>query len=172
MIDDEAGPASHQLCHCFLDAYFRSVIDAACGFIENQNGWICQDHTCDGQQLLLTSRDIGGLFIEDGIVSFRQTSDEVIGMRSLGSSHDLLLRRVVAPIGNIFTNRTVEKPGILEDHTKHGSETSPTYFPGLDAVECDGADLHVVETHEQIDQCGLACFGRSDNGNGIALLDV
>src|SRR5664280_1361108 len=53
--DDEAGPAGHQLCHCFLDAYFRSGIDAACSFIENQDGWICQDHTRDRQQLLLTS---------------------------------------------------------------------------------------------------------------------
>src|SRR5664280_2324114 len=117
MSDDEAGPASHQLCHCFLDTYFRSGIDAACSFIENQNGWICQDHTSDGQQLLLTSRDIGGLFIEDGIVSFGQTPDEVIGMRSLGGSHDLLLRSVVAPVGNILTDRAVEEPGILQDHT-------------------------------------------------------
>src|SRR5664280_945034 len=170
--DDEAGPAGHQLCHCFLDAYFRSGIDTACSFIENQDGRVCQDHTCDGQQLLLTSRDIGGLFIEDGAVSFRQTSDEVIGMRSLGSSHDLLLRRVVAPVGNILTDRAVEKPGILEDHTKHGAQTSPAYLPGLDAVECDGATLDVVETHEQINQCGLACSGRSDDCNGIALLDV
>src|SRR5450759_3863384 len=170
--NDEAGPTGHQLCHCFLDAYFRSGIDAACGFVENQNGWICQDHTRDGQQLLLTSRDVGGLFIEDGIVSFWQTPDEVIGMRSLGGSHDLLLRSVVAPVGNILTDRAVEEPGILQDHTKHGAQTAPAHLPGLDAVERDGAALDVIETHEQIDECGLACSGRPDDGDGIALLDV
>src|SRR5659263_268320 len=76
------------------------------------------------------------------------------------------------PVGNILTDRAVEKPGILEDHTKHGAQTSPAYLPGLDAVERDGATLDVVETHEQIDKCGLACSGRSDNGNGVALLDI
>src|SRR5450830_2048744 len=170
--DDKTCSAGHQLCHCFLDAYFRSGIDAACSFIENQDGWIRQDHTRDRQQLLLTSRDIGGLFIEDGIVSFWQTPDEVVSMRSLGGSHDLLLRSVVTPVGNILTDRAVEEPGILQDHTKHGAQTAPAHLPGLDAVERDGAALDVIETHEQIDECGLACSGRPDDGDGIALLDV
>src|SRR5659263_205685 len=53
--NDETGPPGHQLCHCFLDAYFRSGIDTACSLIENQDGRVCQDHTRDRQQLLLAS---------------------------------------------------------------------------------------------------------------------
>src|SRR5450756_1792285 len=170
--NDETGPAGHQLCHCLLDAYFRSGIDAACGLVENQDGWVCQDHTCDGQQLLLTGRDIGGFFVEDGVVSFRQAPDEVIGVRSLGGSHDLLLRSIVAPIGNILTDRTVEQPRVLQNHTEHGAQTAPTHRSYVDTVERDLAVLDVIETHEQVDERCLACPGRSNDGDGIALLDV
>ena len=153
--DDEAGPASHQASHGLLNENFGPCIDTACSFIENQDSWIREDHTGDGQQLFLTGRDIGRLFVEDRIVSFGQAPDEVIGVRSRGGSHDLLLRSVVTTIGNILTDRAVEKPRILEDHTKHRAQTSPAHLPRLDAVERDGPALDVVETHEQIHQLSL-----------------
>src|SRR5258708_36814083 len=84
MGDDETGTAYHQLAHGFLDQDLGSGVDAAGGFVEDENSGIGQHRASDSEQLLLALRDVSSLLIENGVVAIWQGSDAVIGLGSFG----------------------------------------------------------------------------------------
>ena len=51
--DDERRAAAHQLAHGVLDQHFRARVDAARGFVQNQNRRIGEERPRDRQQLFL-----------------------------------------------------------------------------------------------------------------------
>ena len=46
------------------------------------------------------------------------------------------------------------------------------YFPDVAAVNRNGAFIHVVEPHEQVDKRRLAAAGGTDNGDTLAVSDI
>ena len=45
------------------------------------------------------------------------------------------------------------------------------HFADVDAIDANGALLHVVEAQQQGDDRGFACAGVADDGDGLAGLD-
>ena len=58
--DDEAGAALHQAQQGFLDARFGAGIDAAGGFVKDQDAGVGQDGAGNRQHLALALAEIGG----------------------------------------------------------------------------------------------------------------
>lgn len=69
--DDEAGAALHQRFHGLLDMHFRARVDAAGGFIQDQDGRISEDRPCDGQQLALAMAQASAFGAKHRVIAMR-----------------------------------------------------------------------------------------------------
>ena len=52
---------------------------------------------------------------------------------------DLPVRGIVLSVGNIFTDRAFEQPGILKHHAEFGAQVLPLHMADVNAVNKDGA---------------------------------
>ena len=55
---------------------------------------------------------------DDRIVAAWQLHDKLVRMRALGSFDNLLARGVGTAVGDVFGNRAIEQPGVLQHHAK------------------------------------------------------
>jgi len=58
--------------HRLLNQHFGSRIDAARGLIQNEDGRVGQKRAGDGQELLLSLREIGGVLVDERVVAVGQ----------------------------------------------------------------------------------------------------
>ncbi len=89
-----------------------------------------------------------------------------------GSCDDLLICRIEPAVTDILHYSAFEKPRILQHHCKALSQFSAVEIPHIVAVDLYAATVHVVEPHQKLDYCGLACTGRPDNRNCLPRLYV
>ena len=166
--DDEAGTAFHEGIHGLLDLDLSTGIDAGGGLIENEDLGVGQDGTGNGQQLLLTLRDVGAFLVEDGVITLGQSADEVVGTGSTGSGINRFVGCLRAAITDIFTDGTAEQPGILQNHAKDRTQIAALEVADVITIDLDGTALYIIEAHEQLDDGGLACTCGTDDGDGTA----
>ena len=161
--DHERGSALHQFVHRFLDQDFRTRIDRTGGFVQNQDGGVCQNCTCNCEQLFLTSRDVAGILVEHHVIAAWQCACEVIGVCQICGAFNLFICSILATIANVFTDGAIEQPGILQHHGKLAAQVSPGEVLDIDAIHQNLAAVDIVKAHQQFHQRGLACAGRSHN---------
>ena len=109
--------------HRLLNLHLGTGIDAAGRLIQNQDLRIRQERARNRQQLLLTLRDVGRLLIENGVIALRQRPDKVVGVGRFGRLDNLLFRGILASIGDIVANGSVEEPRILQHHAEHAAQS-------------------------------------------------
>lgn len=63
-----------------------------------------------------------------------------------------------------------EEPGILQDHAEIAPQPCPCHRPGIHSIEQDTPAIHLVETHQEVDEGGLAGSRLADNRDGLARL--
>ena len=66
MCDDNGRPAFHQVLKCLLNERFRFGIERRRRFIENQDGRILQQRSCDGNALAFAARKTLAAFADGG----------------------------------------------------------------------------------------------------------
>ena len=71
-------------------------------------------------------------------------------------------------IGNILFDRSLLQPGILEHHPVVLPQGVTREITNIGAIDAYRPFVDIVETHQKIDQCGLAASGRTDNRNTLA----
>ena len=169
--DDEARPSQHQPGHGPLDEDLRARVHGARRLVEDEDPAVGQEGSSDRQELHLTLRHAGGVVVEDRVVPVGERPDEMIDMGGLGRGRDLLLRRIVAAVGDVLADRPVEEPRVLEDHPERGAKFVPRHRPAVDPVDRDPARVDLVEAHQEVDQGRLARAGRPDDGDGVTRLD-
>jgi hypothetical protein len=76
----------HQPQQRLLDARLGARVDAAGGFVEDQDGRVGQDGPGNRQQLALSLAQVAGPFGEHGLVAMRQQADEMVGVRQRAAS--------------------------------------------------------------------------------------
>ncbi|MNI60926.1 hypothetical protein D3C73_1161670 [compost metagenome] len=113
--NDEAGPPLHQRPHRLLDMQLSPRINAASGFIQNQNRRIGQHGTGDRQQLPLALAQVAALSIQVRIVAVRKLPDERIGVRKPCRFLDFPVCCLQAAVADILTDRSREYIGILQN---------------------------------------------------------
>ena len=60
------------------------------------------------------------------------------------------------------------EPGILQHHTVLAAQAFPRDGADLAAIDANGAGLHVVKAHEQVDERRLSAARRADDGDALA----
>ncbi|MNH91728.1 hypothetical protein D3C73_442960 [compost metagenome] len=172
MGDDKACSAFHQRVHRLLDLDFSPCIDAACRFIENQDGRVRQNCPGNSQQLLLPLRNIGGFLVQNSVIAQRKCADKVIGMRSFGGPHHIGFCSTLTAIGDVVTDGSVEQPGILEHHTEFAAQLTALHISNVETVDDNLAAADFIEAHQQVDQRRFAGTGWPYNGNGLSGADL
>ncbi len=113
MGDHQDGPALHQHLQSLLHLMLRFGIQGRGCFIQQQDGGILQQCPGNGNSLTLPSGQPGASLAGQSPVSLRQTFDEIMNVRRLCRRNNLLLRRILFPIGNILINASGIQIGIL-----------------------------------------------------------
>ena len=123
--DHEGGPFCHQTVHALLDVLFRSRIDGARRFIEDQDLRVSQDGSGDREELFLTLGYVAGFFVENHVVSAWKSLDETMYVGSFGCCYDFFVGGIEFSIFDIIFDASAEQPGILKYHSEHLSEFAP-----------------------------------------------
>ena len=88
-----------------------------------------------------------------------------------GRLRDLLFAGVGAAVADVLGDGATEQPGVLQHHADPRPQRLATDRCDVHSVDEDGAGIHVVEPHQQIDQGGLAGTGGPDDRHRAARLD-
>ena len=96
-----------------LDLFGSNRIEAGSWFVQEDDRWILEEHTGNGNALLLTSRKLLGSRLE----AVRQFHDLVVDIRFLGSIYYFLFCGIRTSIADIFFNTSIEDMVFLKYHT-------------------------------------------------------
>ena len=107
----------------------------------------------------MPDRQVPGLVVEYGIVAVRQRAYEVVGAHGFGRRDDLLAGRIGPPVGEILRHGAAEQPRILQHHAEFAAQIASRHGGCGYAVKCYRAAIDLVESHQQVDQRGLARAG-------------
>ena len=81
MRDDKSGAAVEQDFQRILQSRLGSTVDAAGGFIQNQNCRVRQHGSCETDELPLTGTHSGSAFTDSSLKSFRQRGQQVFAVQ-------------------------------------------------------------------------------------------
>ena len=116
----------------------------------------------DAEQLLLALTDVGSVLVQLHLVAAGQGADEVVGIGGLGGGNDLFVGGIQTAIADILHDGALEQPGVLQHHAEALAQGTAVKVADIVAVQGDGAGIHIVEPHEQVDEGGLAAAGGAD----------
>src|SRR2546428_735321 len=81
MRDHEGGASLHQLFGCAHDLGFSSEVDRAGRLVQDQDGSIAQEGTCQRNALTLAAREAVTAFADNSGISLWLVQDELVTMR-------------------------------------------------------------------------------------------
>ena len=167
MGNDEAGFALHQIAHGLLHLLLGIGVYVAGGLVQNQHAGVIEHGPGDGQQLLLPLADVAAIFGDHGVVALGQAHDVVVNPGGLGGGHHLVHGGTFLAVGDVLVDGALEQPGVLKHHGVASAQTVPGDGADFVAVHIAPAAVHVVKTHQQVDDGGFACAGGAHNGDGL-----
>ena len=129
------GFSFHELRECQLNLFLTFTIESRCRFIEYEDGCILQDRTSNDDSLTLSSGEFHAAFTDKRFVSLRKLSDKLMCLREFCCLFDLILSRILPPIADIFSQRSMKQDRVLWD-----KRDMPT-----ERVLCHVCDVLVIE---------------------------
>ncbi|MNC38395.1 hypothetical protein D3C75_869970 [compost metagenome] len=165
MGDDEAGAPLHQLEQRILDMQLRPCVDAAGGFIQDQDGGFRQHHTGDGQQLPLPLAQVAAVLRQLAVISKRHQADKGIRIGQPRRLHHFPVRGLRPAVLDILADGAREQIGILQHNAEAGAQAVPGIGADILAVNADYSRGRVIETGQQVDDSGFAGAGGANKGN-------
>ena len=166
--DHEAGPALHKRADRLLHLAFGRGVNIAGCLVQDQHIVVVEHRPRDRQQLFLPFGDVAAVLTDDGVIALGQTHDGVVDARGLRRGDHLVKRGVLLAVGDVFKDRAVEDPGILQHHGIAAPQALARIGAAVALVNQHGSLIHVVKAHKQVDDCGFPCAGRTDNGDRLA----
>ena len=83
----------------------------------------------------------------------------------------LFVRRVRPAHSDILAHGARAQPGLLQHHTEAGTQRGAGHGAGVHTAQPDLAAVRIVETHDEIDERGLAAARRADDRDALAVFD-
>ena len=168
MRDDKRGLSAHQLPHRRLHLLLGLGVDVARGLVENEHRRVAQHRAGDGEQPLLPLADVAAVLRDHGVVPGGETEDGIVDARGLGGAHNVVHRRALAAVGDVFKHRALEHPRLLQHHGVTAAQRVARHAADLAAVHEDMPGIHIIEAHQQVDERRLARAGVADDGDDLA----
>ena len=114
--------------------------------------------------------DALGIVSHTRVVALRHSAHKEVDLRGARSRHDLVARCLGAAVGDVFGNRAVEQPGVLQHHAKLLAQLAAVHAARIHAVERNAAAVDLVKAHKQVDERGLTRTRSSHHGDLLARL--
>ena len=148
--DHEGGPFCHQTIHALLDVLFRSRIDGARRFIEDQDR--CPGYRCsrDIKKLSLALTQIRAVALKNGVIALWKPHDKGMGRCHLRCLNDLLVCGIKPSVADILHDRSRKQVGILKNHGDMAAQLVPLNMADINAVDSDGPTLDIVEAVDEV----------------------
>ena len=131
-----------------------------------------QQRSRDGDALALAAREGVAALADHGVVALGEAHDELVGVGRSGRRLDLFEGRVGQSVGDVVADGDGEEERLVEDDADVLAQRRQGHVAHVVAVDGDGALGDVVEAVEQARDRGLARAGASDDGHGLAGVDV
>ena len=96
----------------------------------------------------------------------------MVGIGGLGGGNDLFVGGIQTAIADILHDGALEQPGVLQHHAEALAQGTAVKVADVVAVQGDGAGIHIVEPHEQLDHGGLTGTGGANDGDLLAGLHI
>src|SRR5262245_42724983 len=171
MGNDNRRPPFRQIIQCFPDLDFGFRINIGCGPVEHDNRRVLKNYTGDRYTLPLPDRESHASLTDPGIISFRQSHDEVMCACHLRRRLNLLTPGQEVTVHDIFSHRTIKHEPLLLNQP----ELAPDKGQGqiADIVPIDGHSSlgHIIKPHEQFERRALSRSARTDQCNALSRLD-
>ena len=151
-----------------LDLLGGDGVEAGGGFVEEDDGWVLEEHAGYGDALLLAAAELLGI----GLESVGQLHDLVVDVCLAGGTDDVVVGGGGAAVLDVVLDGAVEDMVFLEHQSDVVSQPAGVPVGEFDAVEADGAVLGLVELVEQVDDGALAGSAESHEGGNLARFDV
>ena len=150
MGDHKGGPFCHQTVHALLDVLFRSRIDRARRFIEDQDRCPGYRRSRDIKKLSLTLTQIRAVALQNRVIALGQPHDKGMGRCHLRRLNDLLVGGIKPSVADIFHDRSRKQVGILKHHGDVAAQLVPLNMADINAVDGDGPALDIVEAVDEV----------------------
>lgn len=148
--DHEGGPFCHQTVHALLDVLFRSRIDGARRFIEDQDRRLGYRRSRDIKKLSLALTQIRAVALQNGVIALGKPHDKGMGRCHLRCLNDLLVGGIKPSVADIFHDRPRKQVGILKHHGDVAAQLIPLNMADINAVDGDGPALDIVEAVDEV----------------------
>jgi hypothetical protein len=114
-------------------------VQRRCAFVQDQDLRWSSQSACNLKPLSLSTGNEGRVLPDHCVISLREGHDEVVYVRSLGSSSDVNIREHLIAVRNIFRNGRVEEVGVLANN----GHIIPNPVPG--AIGCATVPFFGIE---------------------------
>ena len=136
------------------------------GFVQQEESGALQQGAGDGKALAFPAGERHSSFANDRLVRVGQSGYEFIDLCCAGSLPAPV--GVIAPrIEGVFTYRCVPEKCILGDESNLTSQRFQGKFKQVDPIDPDRSGLGRVETHDEVDDGGLAAAAGADDTNEL-----
>jgi hypothetical protein len=166
--DDDGGAVFHELIQGILDEAFALGIEAAGGFIQDQDGGIGEDGAGDGDALALAAGKLGAALADEGVIPFGHGLDEEMGVGLFGGFVDFGLGGVGFAVGDVFADAAAKEEDFLGDEGEVLAEGGQGHVLDGLAIHENSAAGGLIKAVEQGDGGGLATATGADDGDALA----
>ena len=125
----------HQAEKSILHQTFTLGVKGRCCLIENQNWWILQNGTCNGDALALTTRKTASAVADVCIVAMFHSPHEIMGVGNLRRILHFFQRGVLHTEGDIVSHRIVKEDCFLIHIADEFAQIVHTEVLHVDAVD-------------------------------------
>ena len=172
MRDDERRAPLAERGHRLLQQQLGAGVDRRRRLVEDQHRRAGDERARDGDELPLSGRDVGGVFVEHGVVALGQRVHELVDARGDSGLGDLVVGGALAAVADVVADGTGEQPRVLQHHAGAGAHVVAAEVGDVLTVEQDATAVELVEPHDEVDQRGLPRAGGTDDRDRLAGLDA
>ena len=146
------------------------VVQRAGRFVKQQHLRLAQKGACDGDALLLSAADLAAAAATKRVELKGKAVDELQHLSAGARVFNLGLRGSVSvligkSIQKVFANAHTKHDRLLPDIAEHTAQVHHGHGLDVYAVQENGTELRVVETHEKRDNGALAAAAAADKSN-------
>ncbi len=172
MGDHNRGAIFHQSFERLLHQVLAFIVERTGRFVEDQQAWIAQECSCDGNALTLPTRKLHSALSDQRVVTLGQVLDKFARICCPCDCFYLFLRRSQSPVGNIFANSSAEEDRLLEHDADLFAPAFQLDMPDIPAVNSDTPALHIEEARNHVRDGGFPSPARSHERNDLAALSL
>ena len=116
MGNDDNRSATGKLLEGGLNLHLGGVVEGAGGLVKNKELWVLKEHTCDGNSLTLTARELHTTLTNLCIIAVVESCNIVVDIGLLCRCYNLFIGGILAAVGNILAHSAVkEEDGLGDD---------------------------------------------------------